>query len=83
MTANQSDDYTPVNSYQDDIDTRGTDMITNEETDDPSKGFGVPADKFKEELDRMEGDAPAGENPEYDTDDMREHIEDLDEDDKR
>ena len=81
---NTTDNYVPENTYQDDLDTAAskTDPVIDEETDDPTEGFGVPPEKFKGELDRLEGDAPANENPEYDQEDMREHIEDLDENDK-
>ena len=76
--------YEPQNSYQDDIDSADdqVDPIIDEETDDPTEGFGVPAASFKDELDRMEGHSPDAPNDEYDSDDMREHIEDLDEDDR-
>lgn len=73
-------DYVPQNSYQDDIDTKGTDTVTHEMTDDPVEGFGVPANEFKKELNRMDGKTTDDEEPE-DTEDMREHIEDLNEDD--
>ncbi len=77
-------DFTPKHGYQDDFDTGAdqTDPIIDEETDDPTEGFGVPPEKFKEELDRLEGDAPAANNNDYDQEDMREHVEDLDENDK-
>lgn len=79
-----SKDYVPKNTYQDDFDTGAsqTDPVIDEETDDPTEGFGVPPEKFRGELDRLDGDAPANENAEYDQDDMREYVEDLDENDK-
>lgn len=81
---NDDQDYKPQNTYQDDLDAGDdqVDPVIDEETDDPTEGFGVPPEKFKGELDRLDGDAPANENPEYDQEDMREHIEDLDENDK-
>lgn len=81
---NNEQDFTPTHGYQDDLDTGANqvDPIINEETDDPTEGFGVPPEKFKEELDHLDGDAPAAKNNEYDQEDMREYVEDLDENDK-
>lgn len=75
--------YEPKNGYQDDLDTNSTDPLVDEETDDPTEGFGVPPEKFKEELDRLDGEAPAAKNPEYDGEDAREQVEDLNDDNDR
>lgn len=71
------DDY-DVREYQDDLDTDPSmsDSATHDETDDPVEGFGVPAEEFKRELDRIDGETTEGEYPE-DTEDMREEIQDL------
>jgi hypothetical protein len=63
--------------YQDDLDTSDdvTDPIMDEETDDPTEIFQVPPEKFKEEMDNI-----ALDEPENASEDMRETIEDLDED---
>ena len=63
--------------YQDDIDTNDTvaDPIMNEETDDPTESLQVPANEFKEEM-----DAIALDDLERGNDDMRQTIEDRDED---
>lgn len=79
--SDDSKDYQVQNSYQDEIDTKGTDTVTHELTDDPVEGFGVPANEFKRELNRIDGRTTDDEEPE-DTEDMREHIEDLNEADK-
>lgn len=64
-----------VQSYQDELDTAETmsDPIMAEENDDPVETLGVPADELKDELDKRDLDDPDT------TDDMREEIEDLDE----
>jgi len=64
-------DYTPQHSYQDDF-GGGPDPIMDEQ-DDPTKALGVPAKKFKEEMDKLDLD-------DEDSEDARERIEDLDED---
>lgn len=64
--------------YQDDLDYRNddTDPIIMEENDDPTKELGVPAQELKDELDKyVIGSDGSGD------DDMREAIEDRDEDD--
>jgi hypothetical protein len=68
-----TDDYVPIRSYQDDLDVDGTDPLASEREDDPVKGFGVPPDELKDELDKIDLDEP-------DSEDARERIEDLDED---
>ncbi|MDB5165911.1 MAG: hypothetical protein JWM00_801 [Candidatus Saccharibacteria bacterium] len=64
-----------LHGYQDDIDASdtATDPVMDERDDDPVKAFGVPARKFKEELDKIDLD-------DEDSEDARERIEDLDED---
>ena len=66
-------DYEPIRSYQDDLDIDHTDPIRDELEDDPVKGFGVPPDELRAELDKIDLDEP-------NTEDARERIEDLDED---
>jgi hypothetical protein len=63
--------------YQDDLDTSDSvvDAITNEETDDPTQTLQIPPEKFKEEM-----NATALDEPEHASEDMREMIEDRDED---
>ena len=63
--------------YQDDLDTSddAVDPIMNEETDDPIETLQVPPEEFKKEL-----DAIALDDPELTSEDMRETIEDRDED---
>ena len=60
------------------------DAISDELGDDPTEVLGVPADALAEELDRLDGEDPDivddGDRDE-DADDMREYIEDADEDD--
>ena len=80
--ADDDNNYQPVNSYQDDLDNNKIDPLTTEESDDPVHELGIPARELKAELDRLDGQAPAKPNPAYDEDDMREEIEDLDEDDE-
>lgn len=66
-----------LRGYQDDTDTsdNATDPLMDEREDDPVKAFGIPAKEFKAELDKLDTD-----NPDSDSDDARERIEDLDED---
>ena len=61
--------------YQDDLDTDDSkvDPIMDEETDDPTEELGVPPEEFKRELDDIDVDET--------TDDKRETMEDMDEDD--
>lgn len=64
--------------YQDDLDYRDTDTdpIIEELTDNPARELGIPEDEYGQELAKYSGD---GNEPE--DDDMREAIEDLDEND--
>jgi hypothetical protein len=64
--------------YQDDLDTDDnvTDPIMDEETDDPLKILQIPAEPFKQELDNI-----ALDDPGRGSEDMRELIEDRDEED--
>lgn len=64
-----------LHSYQDDLDTHGTDRVMDEFGDDPTKILGVNPAGFKEELSRLDSDDQEGES-----DDMREEVEDMDED---
>lgn len=64
--------------YQDDLDYRDsdTDPIINEENDNPAEQLGIPEEEFRDELNKYEvSDIGEGD------DDMRETIEDRDEDD--
>lgn len=65
-----------VQSYQDEIDTDPgkTDPVMSEMNDDPVEELGVPASKLAEELDKRDLGDPNT------TDDMREAIEDIDQD---
>ena len=71
-----NDDLT-LQNYQDDLDTEGSirDPIIDEETDDPTEELGVSPNEFKKELDKYDFDE-AG----HGDDNMREEIEDADED---
>lgn len=70
------DDY-QVQNYQDDLttDDNKADPIIDEETDDPTEELGVNRNEFKKELDKYDFDE-AG----HGDDDMREEIEDRDQD---
>jgi hypothetical protein len=64
--------------YQDDLDYKDSavDPIINEETDDPADELGIPEDEYRDELNKyVDDDTGTGD------DDMRETIEDRDEDD--
>lgn len=63
--------------YQDDFDTEDTaaDPIMQEENDDPIETFGIPPEEFRAELD----DIAIDDDTDSDKDDMRETIEDRDE----
>jgi len=73
---NSRDDSNEAQNYQDDLDTDETmvDNATIDETDDPVETFGVPQDEYKDQLDGLAID-------ENEDDDIRESIEDADEDD--
>lgn len=74
---NIPDDDLTLQNYQDDLDTDNEirDPIIDEETDDPTEELGVDPKEFKAELDKYDFDE-AG----HGDDDMREAIEDLDDD---
>jgi hypothetical protein len=64
--------------YQDDLDYKDsdTDPVIDELTDSPAEELGIPEDEFRNELDKyVDTDIGTGD------DDMRETIEDRDEDD--
>lgn len=65
-------------TYQDDFDYKDndTDPIIDEETDSPAVELGIPEVEFRDELDKYDVDDTGNED-----DDMRETIEDRDEDD--
>jgi hypothetical protein len=73
---NNSDDQS-LRGYQDDLDTDESivDDVTLEATDDPIKTFGVPAQEYTDELNKL----AVNEN---DNDDTRESIEAADEGDR-
>lgn len=77
--ANIPDDDLQLQNYQDDLDTANSikDPIMDEESDDPTEELGVNKKEFKKELDKYVI-TPNG----YGDDDMREEIEDLDQDDR-
>lgn len=70
------DDDMKLHGYQDDLDTEKADEFMNEAGEQPAEELGIPEEKFKEELDKMDLDSPENES-----EDMRETIEDRDEDD--
>jgi hypothetical protein len=74
-----NDDDIQLRSYQDDLttDDNATDPIMDEQSDDPTKELGVPAGEFKDELDKED----FGDHLNEGDDDLRENMEDLDEDD--
>ncbi|MDB5176608.1 MAG: hypothetical protein JWN75_276 [Candidatus Saccharibacteria bacterium] len=80
------DDDIQIQSYQDDLNTddNAVDPIMDEETDDPVKGFRVPADEFKNELDKLAVDDLNVDAIDPDETDLRDdqlnNIEDEDED---
>ena len=83
---NNDDDY-KLQGYQDDltIDDNSTDPLMDEMGDDPTEELGVPADKFKDELDKTLADDSEFDAEDDDIDmhdDEREFIEDLDSDEE-
>lgn len=71
-TSNDEKMYQADFDYQDD----DRDLIIDEETDNPADELGIPEAEFRDELDKYaSGDSGEGD------DDMREDIEDHDEDD--
>jgi hypothetical protein len=72
---NMDDDY-KLQNYQDDLDTETPDPFINEMQLSPAEELGVNEKEYKEELDAL-----ALDDVEYDHEDMRETIEDRDEDD--
>lgn len=72
----QNDDSTKV--YQDDLNYKDSDIdpIINEDTESPADELQIPEDEYKDELNKfIDTDTGTGD------DDMRETIEDRDEDD--
>lgn len=69
---------TTLRTYQDDLDTEfeATDPFIDEATEDPTEELQIPADEFKDELDKI-----AIDDLERGHDDMRETLEDRDESD--
>lgn len=72
----KDDDDLKLHTYQDDLDTEKADEFMNEAGEQPAEEIGIPEDAFKEEL-----DAIALDDLERGNEDMRETIEDRDEDD--
>lgn len=76
------DDTTPPaptnRIYQDDLDytDEDTDPIIEEETDNPADDLGIPEDEYRDELNKY-----ADDGTEVIDDDMREALEDRDEQD--
>ncbi len=68
-----------LRTYQDDFDSGDddTDPIIDEQTDDPTEELQVPVDEFKSELDKLD----IGDHNEHGSEDMRETLEDREEDD--
>lgn len=71
----KNDDMT-LHTYQDDLDTEKPDEFMNEAGESPAEELGIPEAEMKRELDNI-----ALDDLEHDNDDMRETIEDRDEDD--
>lgn len=71
------DDY-QLQSFQDDLatDDNEPDPVMRELGEDPTRELGIPADEFRDELDKKE----SGLDDEITDDDEREFVEDLDED---
>ncbi|PLS82091.1 hypothetical protein CYG49_00030 [Candidatus Saccharibacteria bacterium] len=71
-----------LTTYQDDIATgEQEDRVQYEQGDQPADFLGIPEDELKREFDKIsptEQEYPGDENAE----DYREHVEDMDEDDK-
>ena len=65
-----------LQNYQDDLDTEKPDPFANEMQLRPAEELGVPEEEYKKELDALSLD-----DLEHDHEDMRETIEDRDEDD--
>ena len=77
-TSNDATNPNSQRTYQDDFDNNeiDTDPIIDEETDSTANELGIPENEFKDELDKYaDDDTGTGD------DDMREAIEDRDEDD--
>lgn len=70
------DDDHKLQNYQDDLDTDRPDPFINENGLSPAEELRVPEKEYKEELDAL-----ALDDLEHDYEDMRETIEDRDEDD--
>ena len=70
------DDDIKLHNYQDDLDTEQPDQFANEMQLGPAEELGVNVAVYKEELDTL-----ALDELEHDHEDMRERIEDMDEDD--
>jgi hypothetical protein len=81
---NDNDGDLQLQDYQDDLDTDPGkfDRVTHEQTDDLTDRTGIPPQELAQEFEKMDVDAGrniAGENNE-EKEDMREHLEDADED---
>jgi len=76
---NIPDEDLTLQNYQDDLDTKGsiTDPIMDEESDDPTEELGVSRSEFKQELDKYDFDETG-----HGDDDMREEIEDRDQENR-
>lgn len=68
-----ADDF-QLKSYQDDLDTEGTDPAMEDLTENPADELQIPQEEFAEEIEKLniEGD------PESGGEDVREDIEDRD-----
>jgi hypothetical protein len=70
------DDDLKLQNYQDDLDVDKPDVFMNEQGLSPAEELGIPEARYKEELDGL-----ALDDLERGHEDMRETIEDRDEDD--
>lgn len=69
-----------LHNYQDELDANENDIdvVTHEQTDDLSDSTGVPDSELKDDIDRM----AMNEEEDNVDDDVREQIEDMDENDQ-
>lgn len=79
-----NDDDIQLQSPQDDVQTSGDDLVTEEMTDRPADDYGIPEKELKEELDNRiindEGGEGANNEARFDADDALNEEQDRDED---
>jgi len=78
------DPDTSLQGYQEDVNTGGeNDIIENEQGTDPLELSPMPRQQLKDELDNLAIDEQPANPDESQQEETREHVEDMDEDDKR